>query len=155
MAINANSKLSHTLRLAIFFLRLALGLDFVYLGLNTIFSPSIRSEVGGRSLGDLYAWLATVPKTGPLQVVFAWAFLIVGICLILGLLTRLGAVAGIALAAVSLIPNLTLTGITPTQFIGDNIIVILCLGIIFIARAGEYFGLDRFIHLRVSRHPGE
>jgi uncharacterized membrane protein YphA (DoxX/SURF4 family) len=149
------TKLPHTLRLTIFFLRLALGLDFLYLGINTLFEPTMRNEFSSRSLADLYGWLAAVPATNPMQTVFAWAFLIVGIALILGLMTRLASVAGIALGVASLIPNLTLANLAPARFVGDNVIVILCFCIIFIARAGEYFGLDRLIHLRVSRNAAQ
>jgi uncharacterized membrane protein YphA (DoxX/SURF4 family) len=155
MMANPDSKLPHTLRLVVFFLRLALGLDFVNLGLTAIFDPGMRHALNGRSLGDLSAWLATVPKTGALQTILAWVFLIVGICLILGFLTRLASIAGVvALAVPSLAPAMTLVGIAPVRFIGDNIIVILCLCIVMIARAGEYFGVDRFIHLRARRNDG-
>jgi uncharacterized membrane protein YphA (DoxX/SURF4 family) len=154
MTTNPGSKLPHTLRLVVFFLRLALGLDFVNLGLTAIFDPGMRNASNGRSLGDLSAWLATVPKTGAWQTILAWAFLIVGICLILGFVTRLASIAGIVLAIPSLAPSMTLAGIAPARFIGDNIIVVLCLCIIMIARAGEYFGVDRFVHLRARGNDG-
>jgi uncharacterized membrane protein YphA (DoxX/SURF4 family) len=143
--MHTNSKLPHSLRLAIFFLRVALGLDFLYLGISSVFDPSLRSAFSNRSLGDLYSWLAAVPIAGSLQMVLAWAFLVIGGCLIAGFLTRLASIAGIALGVASLIPDITLANPVPSRFVGDNIIVILCLGIIMIARAGEYFGVDRFL----------
>src|SRR4051812_34270479 len=127
MILGNGSKLSHTLRIVILFLRAALGLDFLYLGLCTIFAPGIRDQFSGRSLGDLYMWLGSIPKTGPLQTIFAWTFLIVGICLILGILTRLACVAGITLGIISIVPTITISNIAPARFVGDNIIVILCL----------------------------
>jgi thiosulfate dehydrogenase [quinone] large subunit len=150
-----NSKIPHALRFAIFLLRLALGLDFLYLGLGTVYEPAWPSEFRSRSLGDLYLWLGNVSNAASLQTVFAWAFLIVGACLILGFGTRLASIAGIVVVGASFIPNLSYTTLNVSQFVSDGIIAGLCLLVLCLANAGTYLGLDQFIHFHVGKRHTE
>ena len=155
---NPSNRLPHALRFIIFLLRLAFGLDFLYLGLGTLFDQNIRRGLEGRSLGDLYGWLASVSNANSLQTIFAWAFLILGALLILGLFTRLAAILGIALTALSFFPALTFPPVMPlggfnvAGFVSDGVIAILCLLILLLANAGTYLGLDMFFRLKVGKH---
>jgi thiosulfate dehydrogenase [quinone] large subunit len=149
------SKIPHALRFAIFLLRLALGLDFLYLGISAVFEPTLQGEFRNRSLGDLYTWLAGVQNANSLHTVFAWAFIIIGACLIVGFITRLASIAGIALVASSFLPTLSYTSLNTAQFVSDGLIAILCLLVLSLANAGTYIGLDRFLHLRVGAHHRE
>jgi thiosulfate dehydrogenase [quinone] large subunit len=143
-------KLPHSLRVIIFLLRIALGLNFFYLGFSALFNPTLGKTVSARSFGNLYAWLATpaavVGQNGWIQPIAQWAFLIIGICLIIGLLTRLASIAGIALALLSYLPTLSFAAFNVAQFINDEVIVVICLLIIIFSNAGAYLGLDSFIH---------
>ncbi len=140
-------KLPHSLRVIILFLRLALGLNFFYLGFSALFSPALGKTVRAHSFGDLYSWLATPASAGNwIQPVAQWAFLIIGICLVLGLLTRLASIAGIILALLSYLPTVTFAAFNVAQFISDEVIVVICLLIIIFSNAGAYLGLDNFIH---------
>jgi hypothetical protein len=71
---------SHSLRVATFFLRVALGLNFFYLGWSTLFNPSLVRDLSTRSISDLYAWIGAI-GSGNTQTLCAWAFLIIGACL--------------------------------------------------------------------------
>ncbi len=141
-------KLPHTLRVLIFFLRVALGLNFFYLGFSTLFDRGMGLDIRTHSFGDLYSWLATKPLPGDWVHPFAqWAFLVIGICLMIGLLTRLSSIMGIVIVLLGFLPSVSFTALTVSQFISDEIIVVICLLIIVVSGAGSYLGLDAFIHI--------
>ncbi len=141
-------KLPHTLRVLIFFLRIALGLNFFYLGFSALFDPAMGLAVRTHSFGDLYSWLVTRPLPGDWVHPFAqWAFLVIGICLMIGLLTRLSSIVGIVVVLLSFLPSVSYTALNISQFISDEIIVVICLLIIVVSGAGSYLGLDAFIHI--------
>ena len=148
MALNANGiKLPHALRFTIFLLRIALGLNFLFLGLGKVFGSGIpRQYATGKALSDLSSWLATASyAAAPLGAAFAWICIIIGICLIAGFLARLAAIGGIALLIASVFPGMT--GFLEAQrFVSEGVIAMLCLIIIIITNAGAYLGLDHFIH---------
>jgi len=150
-------KLPHSLRVIIFFLRIALGLNFFYLGFSVLFNPALGKTVSARSFGNLYSWLATPAavssQTAWIQPVAQWAFLIIGICLMIGLLTRLASIAGITLALLSYLPTLSFAAFNVAQFINDEVIVVICLLIIIFSNAGAYLGLDTFIHFHGPKKP--
>ena len=143
-------KLPHSLRVIIFLLRVVLGLDFFYLGFGALFNPTLGRTVSAQSFGNLYAWLATPATVAGFgnwtPPVVQWAFLIIGICLILGLFTRLASIAGIALALLSYLPTVSFAAFNVAQFINDEVVVAICLLIIIFSNAGNYLGLDTFIH---------
>jgi thiosulfate dehydrogenase [quinone] large subunit len=148
-------KIPHSLRVIILFLRVALGLNFFYLGFSVLFNPILGRTVSTRSFGNLYAWLATpvtiAGQNGWIQPVAQWAFLIIGICLMLGLLTRMASIAGIVLALLSYLPTLSFAAFNVTQFINDEVIIVICLLIIIFSNAGNYLGLDTFIHFHAPK----
>ncbi len=153
MRIINGSKTPHSLRLVIFFLRLALGLNFFYLGFTSIFNTALEKQLRTRSLANLYDWLNGLAGVSSSHVFFEWAFLIVGACLILGLLTRFISIAGIALVLMSLLPGLSSSALTTSDFVNDGVIVIFCLLVIVFSDAGAYLGLDKFMHIHLSsRH---
>jgi uncharacterized membrane protein YphA (DoxX/SURF4 family) len=143
-------KLPHSLRVIIFLLRLALGLNFFYLGFSVLFNPGLGKEVRAHSWSDLYTWLS-VTGGGWVHPFAQWAFLIIGACLILGLLTRVMSVAGIVLVLFSYLPTVSYSAISVSQFISDEVIVVICLLIIIFSSAGTYLGLDNFIHFHAPK----
>ncbi len=147
MASKAPSKVPHSLRMAIFLLRLALGLNFFYFGFAVLFDPSLSRSFRTESFNNLYSWLATPVAAGWVHPFAQWAFLIVGACLILGLAVRLASSVGIAVLLLSFLPNLSYATLGIEQFLNDEVIAILCLLILFLANAGTYIGLDNFIHI--------
>jgi len=144
------TKIPHALRLIIFFLRLTLGLHFAYLGFNIIFQMTPGTQLGGRSLSNLFTWLNVPASTGSFPLFFQWAFLAIGVCLILGFLTRTMSVAGIVLILVSYVPNITLATLNVAQLLQDEALFVVCLLVIIFANAGTYLGVDNFIHIHLS-----
>ncbi|MGB7957544.1 MAG: TQO small subunit DoxD [Minisyncoccia bacterium] len=146
------------LRIAIFLLRLTLGLNFLYLGFSTLFNRSLGRELGNRSLTSFYQWFSSTAAgttTGQLQTFFQWAFLIVGACLILGLMIRFVSIVAIALTLAGFLPTLNLASLAASQFINDEIIVIACLLVLIAANAGTYLGVDSFMHIHFTpKHKG-
>ena len=140
-------KLPHSLRAMILLLRIALGLNFFYLGFSVLFNATLGTEIRAQSFGNLYSWLAAPAAAADwVHPVAQWAFLIIGICLMLGLLTRLASIAGIILTLLSYLPTVSYTALSISQFINDEVIVVICLLIIVFSNAGAYLGLDNFIH---------
>ena len=138
----------HTLRIIIFFLRLALGLNFLYLGIATIFDATVIKSLHGQSFTGLYTWLSTAAATSSWHLFFAWAFLIIGGCLILGLATRLVAIGGIILVVMSYIPAFS-TAEALYALANIDVMTVLCLLLILFSNAGAYLGLDMFIHIHL------
>lgn len=152
LAMNG-SKLPHTLRIIIFLLRVVLGLDFFYLGWGTLFNRSLGQALKAQSFGNLYAWVGASTQTTWLQTFSAWAFLAIGGCLVIGLLARPASAAAIVLILANYFPNMSLPALAPQTFINDDVILVICLLIIVFSNAGEYLGIDRFIHIHLgSKH---
>lgn len=139
-------KLPHSLRVIILFLRVALGLNFFYLGFSVLFNPTLGTEIRARSFGNLYSWIASPVQGGWTYPFAQWAFLIIGICLMAGVFTRLASIAGIILTLFSYLPTLSYSTLSVSQFINDELIIVICLLIIIFSNAGAYLGLDNFIH---------
>jgi uncharacterized membrane protein YphA (DoxX/SURF4 family) len=138
-------KLPHSVRLVVFFLRVALGLDFFYLGFTSLFNPQLGKTIGERSLGDLYAWLAAPGASlAQFQTAFAWAFLVIGACLVVGFLTRLVSILGLFIILASLFPGAHLSPPGLISVVNDEVIVGICLLLLIAANAGKYLGLDAF-----------
>ena len=147
------SKLPHSLRLAIFLLRITLGLNFVYLGFGTIFNTGLGKELSGRSLTSFYAWLSDPGSAGSFQFFLPYAFLAIGACLLLGLFTRTMSLVGIVLTLMNYISHINYATLGVSQLINDEVLVVICLLVLVFANAGTYLGIDNFIHIHLSsRH---
>jgi thiosulfate dehydrogenase [quinone] large subunit len=153
MTAKSPSKLSHALRMAIFLLRIAIGLNFFYFGFAVLFNPTLSKDFRAQSFNNLYSWLAAPAMAGWVHPFAQWAFLIIGACLILGLATRIASIVGIAVTFLSFLPNVSYNALTMQQFINDEIIVIICLLVILLSDAGNYLGIDRFIHVSFRHKP--
>ena len=146
MAIFGETRLPHSLRLSIFFLRLAIGLNFFYLGWSELFSDSLSKTLRSTSLPGLYGWLASAnPVAAVPSSIFAWIFLIIGVLIILGLFTRLSSIVAAILILVSWLPGVNFSVWHPGQVVNDELVLFFALIVLVIARAGNYLGLDKFI----------
>lgn len=151
MALKSPSKLPHSLRMATFLLRVAIGLNFFYFGFSVLFNPSLSKDVSTQSFTNLYAWLATPVATGWVHPFAQWAFLVIGACLILGLATRIVSIVGIGVTLLSFLPSVSYNALTVQQFINDEVIIVICLLVILASNAGAYLGVDNFIHISFRR----
>lgn len=150
---NGGAKIPHHLRMVILLLRVALGLDFFYLGWTALFNAPLAKDLSARSLGDLYAWLVAGPWG--LGTAIAWVFVIVGVCLAAGLLTRTASIAAIALTAISYWPHLANGTLGAATLANSEVIAAIGLLILIFSNAGAYLGLDTFLHIHLSaKHKG-
>jgi uncharacterized membrane protein YphA (DoxX/SURF4 family) len=151
---STSSKVPHSLRIVILFLRLALGLSFFYLGFTELFDRALVRQLDGHSLPELYSWIAGTPSLDWIHVFAPWAFMIIGACLVLGLATRLAAIVAIVLTLLSYLPSISYTAITVQQFINDEVIIVICLLVLIFSNAGTYLGLDKFLHISFKHKEG-
>ena len=150
------SRIPHSLRIIILLLRIALGLNFFYLGVNTLWGPSGGTGIGNGSLVGLYAWIGgsfggSLGSTA-LATFWAWISLVIGACLIAGLITRLVSITGIVLTLASYYAP-TPSGsipLNPLQFANDGTLIVLCFLVLLFSGAGEYIGLDQFLHVHLA-----
>jgi uncharacterized membrane protein YphA (DoxX/SURF4 family) len=136
------------MRITIFFLRLALGIDFFYLGFCALFNQALGRELSSRSIGDLYFLLISPTNAGWLQTFSEWAFLLAGICLIVGLATRVASIGAFILIFAQYLQGIITSAVSPERFVSDEVLVMVCLLILVVSGAGTYLGFDRFIHGR-------
>ena len=143
--------LGHSLRLLIFLLRVVVGLNLFYLALGQI-NPAWAAKLNLRVNPGGFAQLLGMPS-GPawLTPLTQWAFLIIGIGLVVGLATRLVSVLGTCLLGFIYLSNLNTWGISLAQVINEQSIFILCLFLFVFAHAGSYLGLDKFFHFSLWR----
>jgi len=153
---SSHSKLPHALRFIVFLLRVTLGLSFFYLGFTSLFNPQLGLVLQGRSVSGLYNWLGGLGATTSvpwLHPAAQWAFLVIGACLVLGLLTRLASLAAIVLLLASYLPglNINYSISSVAQFINDELIIVICLLLLIAAKAGQYLGFDAFFHFSLRK----
>lgn len=141
----------HSLRLSMLFLRLAVGFNFFYLGWSALFYNSLESGVRDHSLSSLYTFLNTSNSLSWLPSLTAWVFLIIGICITIGLFTRLSSFVGIAFVLASYLPTISFVHFSIAQLVNDELIILFCLLVFIFGKAGTYFGLDKFLHWRKQR----
>jgi uncharacterized membrane protein YphA (DoxX/SURF4 family) len=128
-------------------MRLALGLSFFYLGWSAVFDHTLGITLRTNSLPSLYAWLSSsaapfagVPATG-----FAWAFLVLGACITLGLFTRFASLLMVVLILAALLPAINFAHFSPGQFVNDEVIALFALMVLIFSKAGTYFGADKLV----------
>lgn len=134
------TKLPLVLRTSILLLRLTLGIDF-------IFNPLFGGNIGVRSVTQINSLFGTTINPSAFQEISSWLFVAIGACLVAGLLVRFISLLGIVLTLMSYLPHVTLSAFEFTQLATDTVLVMVCLLLLFFAKAGEYMGLDTFIHV--------
>lgn len=144
--------MNHSLRLSILLLRLAIGLSFFYLGWTVLFDQTLAPSLGARSLTGLSSWLAAPSPIASIpSSVFAWAFLVIGALIIIGLFTRLASFVAIAIVLLSLLPAINFTAFNPTQLVNDEVIVLFALFVLIFGKAGHYLGVDGGLQRRRAK----
>lgn len=137
----------------IFLLRLALAWVFLYAASNQVFNAEF-SVAGFLGHTKTFNWLFS-PLTGPViapivTFLVAWGHLLIGLSLALGILTRLGALAGIAAMILYWMAHMDFPYIdSPINFLLDfHIVYVLVLALLISTRAGHYLGLDSWLLAR-------
>ena len=151
--------------IAITALRVLVGWHFFYEGLTKLTAPSwtaagyLKQAKG--PLGESFRWLATRPDLlTNADLVTMWGLTIVGLCLILGLFTRLASLAGMAFILMFYLAAPPLVGVfyaIPSEgsylIVNKNLVEAAALAVILLTGSGRFAGLDRIVHGLIRRRP--
>src|SRR5262249_536733 len=97
------------------------------------------------ALNSLYGWLASSNPIAWLPQAAAWAFLVVGILLIIGLFTRISSFVAIVLVLASYLPTVNFSSFAFSQLVNDELIILFCLLVLIFGRGGTYLGIEKFL----------
>ena len=158
-------KLSRGAMIAITALRVFVGWHFLYEGIAKLTAPSWSAagylKQARGPLADLFRDLASRPNLlANADLITMWGLTIVGVCLILGLLTRLASLGGIAFILLFYLCNPPFIGYfysIPTEgcylIVNMNLVELCALVVIFATGSGRFAGLDRILHGLFARRP--
>jgi len=151
--------------IAITVARVLVGWHFLYEGLTKLTAPSwtaagyLKQAKG--PLSEPFRWLATRPDLlANADLITMWGLTIVGVCLILGLFTRLASLAGVAFILLFYLAAPPLIGYfyaIPSEgsylIVNKNLVEAAALIVILLTGSGRFAGLDRIVHGLVRRRP--
>ncbi len=143
--------------IAITVLRVLVGWHFLYEGLSKLTSPSFTAagylKQAKGPLGEQFRWLATRPDLlANADLITMWGLTIVGVCLMLGLFTRLASLAGIAFILMFYLaapPWIGYFYAIPSEgsylIVNKNLVEVAALAVIMLTGSGRFAGLDRIL----------
>ena len=152
------AKLSRSAMIAITVLRVIVGWHFLYEGIAKLTSSSwsaagyMRASRG--PFAAFFKWIASNPQMlDNTNLITMYGLTIVGVLLMLGLFTRLAAIAGIGFILMFYLCNPPFVGYfysIPTEgsylIVNKNLVELCALAVIFLTRSGLFAGLDRILH---------
>ncbi len=153
-----DGRLSRSAMIAITVLRVIVGWHFLYEGIAKLTSPTwsaagfMRASRG--PFAELFRWLASQPQLlDKANLITMYGLTIVGVLLIVGLFTRLAAIAGIGFILLFYLCNPPFIGYfysIPTEgsylIVNKNLVELCALAVILLTRSGLFAGLDRILH---------
>ena len=151
--------------IAITTLRVLVGWHFLHEGLSKLTAPSWTSagylKQAKGPLAESFRWLTTRPDLlANADVITMWGLAIVGVCLILGLFTRLASLAGIGFILLFYLAAPPFIGYfyaIPSEgsylIVNKNLVELAALVVILLTRSGRFAGLDRIVHGLLRRRP--
>jgi thiosulfate dehydrogenase [quinone] large subunit len=151
--------------IAITALRVLVGWHFLYEGLTKLTAPSwtaagyLRQAKG--PLGEQFRSLATRPELlSNADLITMWGLTIIGVCLMLGLFTRLASLAGIGFILMFYLAAPPFIGYSysiPSEgsylIVNKNLVEVGALAVIMLTGSGRFAGLDRIVHGLIRRRP--
>lgn len=158
-------RLSRGAMIAITVLRVFVGWHFLYEGIAKLTATSWSAagylKQARGPFADLFRWLASQPNLlANADLITMWGLTIVGVCLILGLFTRLASLAGVGFILLFYLCNPPLVGYfysIPTEgsylIVNKNLIELSALVVILVTGSGRFAGLDRILHGLLGRRP--
>ena len=134
------------LRLAVFLSRVALGILFFYAGIVKVLNPN-WSAVGylnnAKTFPGLYHWFASAGNIGWVNFLNEWGFVVIGLALIFGFMTRWASLGAIFFMILYYFPILQFPYVGEYSFlIDEHVIYIFALFVLFASNAGTFWGLD-------------
>ena len=157
--------LSRSAMIAITLLRVIVGWHFLYEGLAKLTSSSwsaagyMRASRG--PFAEVFKWIASRPDLlDKANLITMYGLAIVGALLMLGLFTRVAAVAGIGFIVLFYLCNPPFVGYfysIPTEgsylIVNKNLVELCALAVVLVTGSGRFAGLDRIVHLLFARRP--
>jgi thiosulfate dehydrogenase (quinone) large subunit len=159
------AKLPRVAMMAITLLRVVVGWHFLYEGLAKLTAPSwsagpfLRQARG--PFAEIFRGLAADPdRLANADLVTMWGLTLVGLCLMLGLFTRVVSVAGILFLLLFYFATPPFVGYfysLPAEgsylIVNKNLVELCALAVILVTGSGRFAGLDRIVHGLVARRP--
>ena len=151
--------------IAITVMRVFVGWHFLYEGLAKLTSPSWSAagymKQARGPFADMFRSLAAQPHLlDKADMITMWGLTLVGLCLMLGLFTRLASIGGIAFLLLFYLCNPPFIGYfysIPTEgsylVVNKNLVELCALVVIFTTGSGRFAGLDRILHGLFARRP--
>ena len=110
---------------------------------------------------EFFRWIASQPQLlDKANLITMYGLTIVGALLVLGLFTRLAAVAGIGFILLFYLCNPPFVGYfysIPTEgsylIVNKNLVELCALAVVLVTGSGRFAGLDRIVHLLFARRP--
>lgn len=141
---------------ALVILRLLIGWHFLYEGLLKVFTPGWTSQgylLSSRGfLAPFFEWLASDALIGLVDVLTMIGLVGVGLSLLLGFFSGIGAIAGMVLLAffyLSQPPFPWLEGGGPQEgnylFVNKNLIELVVLAVLFLFPTSHLVGIDQLL----------
>ncbi|MBX4198353.1 DoxX family membrane protein [Candidatus Parcubacteria bacterium] len=137
-------------KLVLILLRISVGWFFLYEGIISILDsqwtllPFIKDA---RTFPEFYSYISQPELLPYLSFIAKGLFILIGALLIAGFFVRLGAFLGILLMLFFYFPLLSFPYVHPSHYIVDyHFVMIMVLLHLFVARAGEVFGLGSMFH---------
>ena len=157
---------SRAAMISVTLLRIVVGWHFLYEGIAKLTSPSWSAagylKQARGPFADFFRWLASQPNVlDQADLVTMWGLTLVGVCLILGLLTRLASLGGVGFLVLFYLCNPPFVGYfysIPTEgsylIVNKNLVELSALVVILATGSGRFAGLDRLVHRLFARRPG-
>ncbi len=144
--------------LLVLLLRFGMGWIMLYAGLSKLVNPAWTAApqlAAAHYLPDVMQWLMLPDNLGWLSFIVEWGLTLIGLGLIIGLATRYASWFGILAVLTSYIVDFNLPHITGAMFrsfiVDEHIIYVLVFLLLIGTRAGETWGIDRFLKDRTIR----
>jgi thiosulfate dehydrogenase [quinone] large subunit len=151
--------------IAITVLRVFVGWHFLYEGIAKLTAPSWSAagylKQARGPFAEMFRSLAGQPNLlANADLITMWGLTIVGVCLILGLFTRLASLAGIGFILLFYLCNPPFVGYfysIPTEgsylIVNKNLVELCALVVILVTGSGRFAGVDRILHRLFARRP--
>ncbi len=138
----------------IIILRITLGWLFFYAGLIQVLDKGWSAHdllLQARHFPEFFAWFAQADIIHWVNIANSWGILLIGASLIIGLYVRLTSVLGMILMALYYLLLLKFPHTNDGGYLVDkHVIYFICLALLFITRAGDYWGIDARVILRIK-----
>ncbi len=140
--------MTHSQKISLFLLRIALGWLFFWAGITKVLDPAWSAAgylKAAKTFAGFYQWLASPAILPVTNFVNEWGLTLLGIALVCGVFVRLGALSGSLLMLLYYIPILQFPYPNVHAFIVDeHIVYIFVLFVLGSFRAGRIWGLENW-----------